>query len=90
MGAKENGDDAYSSYLEVAAPFKFGGLDWEAGVGVTPWETDYYGAEGFALVSVSLSATKEIEFEKFTLPVFTQLTANPTDKKLFMTVGISF
>ena len=90
MGVKSNGDDAYSSYLEVAAPFKFGGLDWQAALGITPWETDYYGAEGFALVNVSLSATKEIEFEKFTLPVFTQLTANPTDKKLFMTVGISF
>lgn len=90
MGAKENGDDAYSSYFEVIAPFKLGGLDWEAALGITPWENDFYGAEGFALVNLSLTATKELEFEKFTLPVFAQLAANPTSKKMYMTVGVSF
>ncbi|MBR3568940.1 MAG: hypothetical protein IKN94_11780 [Salinivirgaceae bacterium] len=90
MGTKANGDDAYSSYFEVAAPFKLGGLDWQAAAGVTPWENDFYGAEGFALINLSLSATKEIEFEKFTLPVFAQITANPTANRMYFLVGLSF
>lgn len=90
IGTKENGDDAYSSYFEIAAPFKFGGLEWQAALGVTPWENDYYGADDFAIINCSLMATKEFELQKLTLPVFAQITANPKANRLYFTVGVSF
>lgn len=90
MGSKANGDDAYSSYFEVAAPFKLGDLEWQAAMGITPWENDYYGAEKFALINIGLTATKKIEFEKFTLPLYAQLTANPTAKKMYLSFGVTF
>lgn len=48
-GVNEDGDRAYSSYLNVSAPFRLGGLDWTAEVGATPWATSFYngGASGF-------------------------------------------
>ena len=48
-GVDKDGDRAYSSYISVAAPFTLGGLDWTAEIGATPWATDFYGANGFAV-----------------------------------------
>jgi len=36
---KINGDQAYSTYLELSVPFKLGGLDWSLGVGGTVFES---------------------------------------------------
>lgn len=33
-GVKANGNRAYSSYFSIAAPFKLGGLDWSAEIGL--------------------------------------------------------
>lgn len=54
------GADFVSSYLELSAPFTLGGVDWSAAVGVVPFATDFYGTEKFALVNLSLTASKEI------------------------------
>ena len=35
-GLNSNGDRAYSSYFELSAPFRLGGLDWSASLGVVP------------------------------------------------------
>jgi hypothetical protein len=39
---KINGDRAYSTYVEVSVPFRAGGLDWDARVGITPMESAGY------------------------------------------------
>lgn len=39
---KINGDRAYSTYVELSVPFRFGGLDWDARVGITPMESAGY------------------------------------------------
>lgn len=36
---KINGDQAYSTYLELTVPFKLGGVDWKLGVGGTFMES---------------------------------------------------
>ena len=36
---KIDGSRAYSTYIELSVPFRLGGLDWDARVGVTPMES---------------------------------------------------
>lgn len=90
VGCKSDGDPAYASYIELAAPFSLGGLDWSAAIGATPWESDYYGAEGFAVINCSLTASKEVEILGKSIPVFAQLAANPNAGNMFLCVGVTF
>ena len=91
-GVKPNGKRAYSSYIQLTAPFKLGGIDWSAEVGATPWETDFYeDATGFAVCDVSLSASKEIPItSSFHLPLFAKFTFNPASEGAYATFGMSF
>ena len=90
-GLNSSGNRAYSSYFEVAAPFRLGGLDWSASLGVVPWGTTSYKANGFCVTNVSLRATKDFVIkEKYHFPVFAGLTANPRDEKLYLLFGASF
>ena len=43
---KADGDRAFSSYCELAAPFSLGGLDWTATLGFVPMESPLYFADG--------------------------------------------
>lgn len=91
VGCTPEGAKAYASYFEVSAPFSLGGIEWSAAVGATPWANDYYGAEGFAVICASLTATKEIALgSDFSIPVFASLMANPRSEQLFFSVGVSF
>lgn len=92
-GMNKDGDRAYSSYFEIGAPFKLGGLDWEATVGAVPYSTDYYedATNGFVINNVTLKASKEVALSsKLTVPVFGAISANPSTQKLYFTAGISF
>lgn len=51
-GLKKDGKRAYSSYFSFSAPFRLGGLDWDATVGATPWETSFYKRRQFGLCRV--------------------------------------
>ena len=82
---------AYSSYLELIAPFTLAGLDWEGSVGIVPWATTSYGTTGFACTNVGLKATKDFVIkQKYHLPVFVGLNANPDSGKVYMLCGIGF
>ena len=90
-GVNRSGKRAYSSYVEVAAPFIFGGLEWEAAVGAVPFMTSYYDdVTGFSVINTSLKATKEINITPtFSVPLYGVLTANPSSGHLYFTVGLS-
>ncbi len=89
-GVGKSGDRAYSSYLEVAAPFQLGGLDWTANVGVVPYATTTYDTEGFAVVAAGLRASKEIPItEHFKLPLFAEIATNPHDQKAYFVFGMT-
>lgn len=91
-GVKKNGKRAYSSYFTLSAPFRLGGLDWNATVGATPWETSFYngGTDGFAVSEVSLQAQKAIKItDSFSLPLFAKAIWNPATEDAYFTVGLS-
>ncbi len=85
-----DGKRAYSSYLELEAPFRLAACDWTVTAGMVPWASDYYGTSGFSVTNLSLSATKDIPItDHFSLPVFGQLTANPQSGHLYFVFGIT-
>ena len=87
----KDGKRAYSTYFELAAPFRLGGLDWKASVGMVPWSTTLYGTSHFAVTNVSLRATKNFEIKKkYQLPVFVGVTTNPNSQKFYLLCGVSF
>ena len=89
-GVNKNGKRAYSSYFEVAAPFKLATCDWTATAGAVPHYTDYYGTTGFAVVNLSLRATKEIKVtDSFKIPVFGEVVGNPCSQKAYLVFGLT-
>jgi hypothetical protein len=90
-GVKSNGKTAYSSYFEASYPFSVKNISLDAAIGLTPWETSFYGAGGFSVLNVSLKAAKEIKItDSFSLPVFGQVVVNPRTEDAFLVLGISF
>jgi len=88
---KANGDRAFSSYCELAAPFSLGGLDWTATLGFVPMETPLYGTDGFAVTNISLTTGKSLDVtESFSIPVSAGLTFNPCSEMAYFVLGISF
>ena len=85
-----NGNRAYSSYFELTAPFTLATCEWEATLGAVPYTSDFYDTSGFALTNVSLKACKEIAItDRFTLPIFAQLVANPRTERAYFIFGIT-
>ena len=86
-----DGRRAFSSYLELSAPFRLMGLDWLAMAGFVPWASDYYGTRQFTFQSVSLKAIKAIPIsDRFSLPIYAELIATPANGKLFFVAGLKF
>ena len=89
---KANGERAYSSYVELSAPFKLAKCDWTATVGAVPYACSgiYGNANGFAVTNVTLKATKEFNIQdKVDLPIYVALTANPKEQHMYLTFGIA-
>ena len=89
---KKDGKRAYSSYVEVAVPFKLASVDWTATVGALPFATDTYndGTSGFAVSDVSLKAVKDIKItDTFSVPVFGQIAANPCTQHAYLVFGFT-
>ena len=89
-GTCPNGSRAYSSYFELSAPFKVGPTDWSATVGISPYASSFYGNGAFACNNVALKASYPIKInEKFNIPVFAEISANPNQAKMFFMAGFS-
>ncbi|MBQ9216428.1 MAG: hypothetical protein IJ159_06730 [Prevotella sp.] len=89
-GLNKSGDRAYSSYVELSAPFKLASVEWAAAVGAVPYATDFYGVNGFAVTNLSLKATKDIKVtDSFGIPVFAQVAANPHTQKAYFVFGFT-
>lgn len=94
---RPDGERAYSSYIEIAAPFTLGGLDWTAAVGAVPFKSSatYLGSDGtpvdgFALTNITLGVSRDIKVtDTFALPVFASVTANPNSQKMYFSFGVS-
>ena len=89
-GANKDGKRAYSSYVEVAVPFKLATVDWTATAGAVPWATTSYGTNGFAVTNLALKATKEIKVtDTFSIPVFGQVVGNPCSQNAYLVFGFT-
>ena len=89
-GTNKDGKRAYSTYVELAAPFKLAAVDWNAAVGVVPFATTSYATTGFAVTNVSLKATKDIKVtDSFSIPVFGQVVANPCSQDAYLVFGFT-
>jgi len=92
-GLNKSGKRAYSSYVELSAPFRLGGCYWKAAVGAVPYYTTFYGdnkSSGFALCNLSLMATRDIRVtQTFRLPLFAGVTANPSAQKAYLLFGFT-
>lgn len=90
-GVNKDEKRAYSSYLELSAPFRLAKLDWTGTVGIVPWRTTCYDTNGFACTNVSLRAKKDfIIKEKYHLPVYADLISNPCSGKFYFVFGTGF
>lgn len=95
---KPNGKRAYSSYFEVAVPFMVGGLEWGTSLGIVPFASSCTylkdaetPTDGFAVTNITLRVSKDIKIsERFSLPLFALVTANPNSGKMYFTAGVSF
>lgn len=89
-GVNKDGERAYSSYVELSAPFKLGGCDWSAAVGAVPYATTSYATTGFSVTNVSLKAAKDINITPtFSVPVFAGVAANPQSQKAYLLFGFT-
>lgn len=91
-GLKKDGKRAYSSYLQLDAPFRLAKIDWNATLGIVPYRTTFYAADdskGFHVNTVALKAQYTIEFPHFQLPVYGQLIANPSSRDLHYLIGFT-
>ena len=89
-GINKDGKRAYSSYAEVAVPFRLATVDWTATAGAVPFATDFYGTTGFAVTNLSLKATKDIKVtDSFSIPVFGQVVGNPCSQKAYLVFGFT-
>lgn len=92
-GAGKHSDRAYSSYLQLDAPFHWVKIDWTATVGIVPYATTFYAQDqshGFHVNQVALRAEYPIKCgKKFELPIYTQLMANPSSRHMYFMLGFS-
>lgn len=90
---------AYSTYIEAIYSFDFKSISFDAGIGASPWNKggeesmyllDYpHATEGFAVVNLSLTATREIKItDNYSFSVFGQLAFNPAKDDAFFVFGI--
>lgn len=89
-GVNKDGKRAYSSYLELNAPFQLATCDWTATLGVVPYATTSYDTTGFAVTNIALKATKDIRItDTFSVPIFGQVLANPCSQKAYLVFGFT-
>ena len=91
---KENGDRAWSSYVELAYPFSVGSVELTAAAGAAPWAAPAWlpgGYDGFQISNVSLKASRAIPVsEKYEIPLFVQLAVNPQLNYMNLVIDLSF
>lgn len=87
----ENGNNAYSTYVEASYETAIGGTPLTLAVGgVLGDDNGYYFTDGSGLINVTVGTSKEIKFsDSFRLPVNAAITLNPDSEDIFLTFGFS-
>ena len=89
-GVNSSGKRAYSSYLELQAPFRLADYDCQATAAVVPWATTAYETTGFSVTNLGLRISKDLQLtDRFKLPVYFELVANPTTQRTYVVFGLT-
>lgn len=89
-GLTPSGKRAYSSYVELNAPFRLATCEWTGTVGAVPYATTFYDTSGFAVTNIALKASKDIKItDTFSVPIFGQVIANPCSGKAYFVFGFT-
>lgn len=90
MDKNADGDQNYSSYVEMNFPFTVKRVDLNATCGIVPYEAPQYNANGFCVTNVALKGTTEIRItDTFSLPIFAQAIWNPRMEDAHLVFGIT-
>jgi len=85
----ENGDNYYSTYLELNYDFNIGDNTVSSFVGITP-DKGYY-SEQFDVVNAGFTVARDIEItDRFSLPIYGSFIVNPSTENVFMVMGLAF
>jgi len=87
----ENGDNAYSTYVEASYETEINGTPLSLAVGgVFGDDNSYYFTDGSGLINVTIGTSKDIKLsDSFSLPVNAAVTLNPDSEDIFLTFGFS-
>lgn len=89
----ENGNQNYSTYIELSYPFAISSVDMVAKIGAAPWYSPAFlpsDNRGFSVCNVAIGARKAIKCsERFSLPLFTDLIFNPATEDVYFVFGLS-
>lgn len=84
---KTNGDQAYSTYLELAYPVS---ESVKVFAGASLLESVNYGTSGLDVTNLGIKVSKSLEIsDKFSLPVYGIAGFNPSSSNAFLVAGIS-
>lgn len=87
---KTDGENSYSTYIELAYPFSINNTDLSLGIGFIPWNSAVYGTAGFRFTSLTLTVSRSIKFtDSFSLPIFSSIICNPAQEDIHFVFGIS-
>lgn len=84
-------DPDNSIYLQASAPATIEGIGLEFVAGAVAGESGFYGTEGFALVNLGVTASKDLPItDRFVLPVSVSYILNPDMERTYLVFGLSF
>nr|WP_242053109.1 hypothetical protein [Dysgonomonas sp. GY617] len=87
---KVNGDNSFSTYVELAYPFSIKEVGFKISTGFTPWASTIYGTDKFSFTSVQLGTSKEIKItDSFSVPIFANVIVNPVHEDINFVFGIT-
>jgi len=85
---KTNGDQAYSTYLELGYPVNESAKLF---AGASLMESAAYGTTGFGVTNLGVKVSKSVPItDKFSLPVYGIAGFNPTRNDAFLVAGVTF
>ena len=87
----DSGGNNFSTYISASFPFSINSMDFETGIGVSPWKGMYGSCNKLNVVAITARATKNLQLSyNYTLPVFVELTFSPSQDNAFFVFGIQF
>lgn len=84
-------DPDNSAYIEASYGFGTGDVELGLTVGAVTGESSFYGTDGFSVVNIGLSASRDVPLtDRFSIPVSVSYILNPDTERTFLVFGLSF